>query len=508
MITLTATQQSILESARKRVTWLFDVTDEAGATTYYWSTKAVIFGGQAYAFKVIPAGFKGVDMSRAKSVLGLQSPATTSFDVTDVAGGLSALDFVGGRVLVRLIMSDYTNEEVIRSWLMTIKNCSAAYRILSFECEDILQAVLEGHYPNTRLVSDLWPTVDDQQDGRCVPVVFGTAFVPLRSVYIAADDERFYVLGPSGPTYTIEKLRSPKELGHKGEWSSADYTFLQATKTDGAGDSWRVFQPVIAKSHPSLHEPDAAGVWAQGPRVLDVPVNLSRNDTAAMTDPGDVIEFVLKDMGVASGDLDSTSFAAASATYAGWGLEWNGGLFDVDERERVVAMLCAMCHSTLDVTDKIELRVLSKVSQATLSAAVVVKNSFKVSGAGRRQADSAYVEWQEADEPQDMLRKTLVSVVGGTTGRPDSAVISVPFVQDDDHVQRLGVLGHQRRLLKAGEVSMTCFSGAPGVYVAALQPDDVVTVDGALYGGTYECLVERVGVRRDASISLTLMVLR
>ena len=59
MLDLNATQQALVASSYKEIAWLFEVTTTA-PVTYYWSTQAVSFGGQDYAFKIPAASWRGL----------------------------------------------------------------------------------------------------------------------------------------------------------------------------------------------------------------------------------------------------------------------------------------------------------------------------------------------------------------------------------------------------------------------------------------------------------------
>ena len=166
------------------MSWLFEVTTTAPAT-YYWSTKAKTFDSQAYTFKVLPETFAGVTMNRAKSEFNIQAPNTLTFSITNKNNALLSSVFDNGSVLLKLVIGDGTNEEIIRQWLFSIKTVEPGAQQLQFTCEDFIQKYLKGDYPRTRLIRDLFPSADvDLADDVCIPVPFGTAYVPLRSVYI------------------------------------------------------------------------------------------------------------------------------------------------------------------------------------------------------------------------------------------------------------------------------------------------------------------------------------
>lgn len=188
MLSLDATQQRIIAADAITVSWLFDVTDgETPSSDYYWSTKTRTWGGQSYEFRVRPESFRGVQMHRSRSEHGIIAPSGLTFEVVDPDGEFTASEFEYGAIVVRLVMDDGTDEEEIRSWKFMIQSAVKAYHKIVFECVDFLQVYSAGSYPNTQLVRDLFASSDSVPDDNvCVPVPFGTAYVPLRSVYVDA----------------------------------------------------------------------------------------------------------------------------------------------------------------------------------------------------------------------------------------------------------------------------------------------------------------------------------
>jgi len=508
MLSLDATQLAIIASDHKKVSWLFVVTDSAGPTVFRWSTVTRSYDGDDYTFKIIPSSFKGITLNRGKSEISIQAPNDLSFDVLNKDNVLTASNFVDGSVTVYLVVSDGTDEETICTWKFNIKQCDAAYQKLHFVCEDFVQKYLEGDYPNTKLIKDILLSTDtDLDDNICVPVPLGECYVPLRSLYI--EDGRYYLLGPSGETYDIQKVRSPRSLG-KSEWdliasgeipASGEYNAHQSMKTIGT-DGWNVFQPIIADADGD-GAADACGLWKEGDHFLDMPTQFSRSDTADKTNPANAIEFVLKDLGIPSGELDigvGSSFETASGEYSGWGLEFNGAFFYKQPRQKVLSQLLSMCHSTLRVTDKIELHVLSKTSQKNITKADVIRTqevgegTFKRTTTMQDQPDSGHIAFQEVDESQDEFLKALVPAKD-TTNNISSEILEIPFVQDSQDAQRIGTLRYQRKFLKDGDDSFT----GKGTLLA-VQPDDVITPSGeADYGGTHDILVDQMTITRDLS---------
>jgi len=508
MLDHNSTQQAIVASDYKKVSWLFKVVDSAGPTTYYWSTVTRNYGGNSYTFKIIPSSFDSITLNRNKSEINIQAPNDLSFDVSNKDNVLTASNFKNGSVTVYLVISDGTDEEIICTWKFNIKQCEPGDQKLHFVCQDFIQPYLEGDYPN-QLVSDLLLYTDmDFDDNVCVPVLFGECYVPLRPLYL--ENDFYYLLGPSGEIYDIEAVRSPREMGSKAEYSGEynwsgeyyEWNFPQSVKTFGGAD-WNVFQPIIAKSTPG-GVVDSCGIWKPGDYPLDMPTRFSRSDTASKSNPAHVIEFVLKDFGVPSEEFDigvGSSFETASGEFAAWNLKFNGAYWFKQSRQKVLSQLLSMCHSTLRLTDKIELHVLSKQSQKTITNADILRTqeigegTFERTVATQEQYDSGYVAFQEVNESQDELLKAPVSVKN-TFNNTSSDVLEIPFVQDSQNVQRIGTLRCQRKFLREGDDSFR----SKGTLLA-IQPDDIVTVSGEAYGGTHNVLVDQIEIGRDVSIA-------
>lgn len=504
MLSLDATQLGLVASAYKKVSWLFKVVDSAGPTTYRWGTVARSYGGNTYTFKILPDSIN-LTLNRNRSELGVYAPNTLEFSIHNSGNTLTASNFEDGSVEVYFVLSDGTDEETIFTLRFVIQQCSGVYEELHFSCIDFLAPYLKGDYPNTKLVKDISPSDDpDPTETLCVPVPFGTCYIPLRSIYIT--DQRYYLLGPTagGLTYSISKVHSPRQTGTKSEWDSGSYSFTQSTKTIDSV-SWRVFQPIIADSDGD-DVADACGLWMDGETFLDMPTKFSRSDTSSMTSPADIIEFVLEDMGVPSAEIDTgggSTFEAAETTYSGWGLTFIGAFWQKKSREQVLASLLNMCHSCLRVTDKVELHVLSKTSQKTVTDADVIRTSeigkgtFSYTPAfSEQQSDSGNIEFQDTGVPQDAFHKHSVPAdAGGSKDDISSEVLTIPFVQDSQDAQRIGTLYYQRKLLKKGNANFTSKNT-----LVALQPDDVITVNDALYGGSYALLVDNMRVKHDCSI--------
>ncbi len=156
--------------------------------------------------------------------------------------------------------------------------------------------------------------------------------------------------------------------GLADNYVSIDNVFTQYTKADEDANDWRIFQPIIGISSIGSAA-DENGLWRPDSQFLDMPTKFSRSDTLSMTNPADIIEQVLKNMGVPSANIDSPSFTAAASIFDGYSvaLEFNGAFWFKQERRSALSILLNMCNSILVSEDKIELHVLSKASRKEFS---------------------------------------------------------------------------------------------------------------------------------------------
>lgn len=600
MLTLDATQAALVAADNKTASWTFRITDSNGviyvfasepiggvvwATGISWDSGITWDTGENLS-GIVLMNFSGITLRRNTKERRIIAPSETSFEISNPDNTMTASDFRGGDVLIELYLSNPTlGERKIAGWKFRIKTAEPGYQKICLRMEDFLQHYLRGYYPNARYPEDIFPSTKTYAiQGLCVPVPFGTAYVPLRDVYInpavsvtaitisawqsasgsictiedsaaglgefyrgdqitvsgftesenngtftalktsttvlqflydtgivteAAGDSvtltagrgGFFVLGDPAYTYTISKVCSPRAGGQKSEYSSASYTFTQSTMTDSNSVDWRVFRAIIADANKD-GTADSPGSWGgQGGVTLDPAVQFTRSDTATMTGPEDVLEFVLEDMGVPSANIDDVTFAAAGATYTGWGLEYNGAFWYSEDRQKVLATLLTMCHSCLHVGEKVELHVLSKTSQKSITAAEILRSQPQGDGSFRYReitddnyTDSGYVTWQQSGQPQDEFLKLLISA-DAAANVVSSEVVECPFVQDSQDVQRIGKLHFQRKLQREAEVTFI----AKGTCLA-LQPDDIITINADNYGGTYTVLIDSMKINKDISI--------
>lgn len=582
-VTFNTTQQNIVDSNYKKVSWLLTVIDTSNNTHNWSNTETVGMKSTAYNFKI--NGFNGISTQRSKSEFGVQAPNTLKFNVINKDNTLAHTDFLNGSVKVELLISDGTDKYIIRTWKFNVKKTEPSYQKFTLTCEDYIQQYLTGSYPNTRFIKDIFFGDDiDVDDNVCLPVPFGKAYIPLRSVYIgnaitynsttmnviASSDgarckivdsasglgdfgsnrfitttgfgvstanngtfyclsassntlefselaaftsevagssqtlkqgQRYYALGTTNNTFTINKVRSPREWGLKSEWYSSGYTFTQSIKTNPNSSAYWVFQPIIADADFD-GSADSAGLWKQGDMFLDMPTEITRSDTTGITNPGGVIDFFLKDIGIPATHIDETALAAASTTYDSWTLEWNGAHWFKEQRGKVLSKYLNMCHSYIVSNERLELKVKSKTSKKTITKTEVITNqdigegTFKYSDIMiDYESDSGYVAWNRTGEAQDKFLKILVPAKGSNKTIIDQEVLPLPFVQDNQHIQVLGTLYYQRKFKKQANIS---FKGKGKLL--GLEPEDVITINHADYGGNYDVLIDSVKINTDCSI--------
>jgi hypothetical protein len=553
MLTLTATQQAIIDSPIKSVTWLFQVTD-AHLVPYFWSTKyvppsgaGVVWetgvewetgvawtdgaDGSGYAFKV--TDFNGLTLSRPRTETGIMPPSELSFSVVNKDSTLSPDDFEGGYVKLALLMGDTVAEETpIAVWKFLIKRVSGGYQTLDFVCEDFFQQFLQGVYPGIQYkmtgdavaweagvgweagvtwtdgtsssgqvfsakVHDIFPTtngVGDLSDWVCCPQPFGVCYVPLRFAVIIGNDG-YYVLGPTRAngaalTYTINKVRSPRDYSTKAEYAM---TFTQATAASAETGDFRVFTAALAAA-------PVNGLFMLGDHYYDLPTQFSRSDTVAVTNPADVIEYMLLDIGVDPRDINDASFTTAAATFTGWGLAYAGAFWKVTSREEALSSLLVQCHATLLIGEQISLHVLDSTSQQTIISADIVRpketgvGSFRHTALERTLADCGTVRYSPTDDAQDVAAAALVPAKI-TKRHTDETALELPFIADATIAKELARLYYQRKLLKKSEQRFTAKATA-----LAIEPGDFLTLTGANYGGSHAMIVDAMTIGRDAAI--------
>jgi len=204
-VTLNTRQNTVLAAKKTNVSWLFTVTD-ASDNRYYWSTKTYSYStplvwdtgvewppyahwaneeGRDFEARIID--FDGITLERARIEDGVIGAPELTFGVSNPGNTLTPGDFEGGTVWLALSCADASGDEVMRRWRFRIKKTEQGYQQFRCTCENWIAPYLRGEYPNTRLVRDIFPGTEEDlgTPDVCVPVVFGTGYVPLASVYVS-----------------------------------------------------------------------------------------------------------------------------------------------------------------------------------------------------------------------------------------------------------------------------------------------------------------------------------
>lgn len=476
------------------ISWLFEID------TLKLSTKNVTWSEVDYSGIVIPDSFSGITMRWNIAGNGLIAPNEMTFDVSNPGGTYLTTDFEDKFCTVRLIDGD-TN---VRTWKFKINRAISYYGKITCYCVDFLQEFLVGDYPNTKAPKEIWPSSDaEDSDDYCVPVTLGTAYIPVRSVNTATD--RFYVLGESGPTYSVYEVASPRAWPNSSTWSSASYTMAGSTNS-----GYQLLQPIIADSDGD-DIADAPGLWRSGDTFYDMLCRFERSDTVSLNNPAEWTEYVLEDFGVASADIDDVSFAAAGANYDALTLGFDGGgWWRKESRERILSNLLAQTDSFLVQTDKVELYQFDKTPKETITD--TLRLSFSPSSMTKSINDAGRVHWQEsASKPSDVLNGRAVvpthGGVGATENTPSSEILECRFLSDSISAQKAGILYFQKKFEQSQRINFSVtFSSLTNK--ATLTPGYVVTVDNTLYGGSNNVVITDMVINPDMRVDFTGVVLK
>ncbi|MDY0251164.1 MAG: tail fiber domain-containing protein [Pseudomonas sp.] len=476
------------------ISWLFEIA------TLKLSTKNVTWSEVDYSGIVIPDSFSGITMRWNIAGNGLIAPNEMIFDVSNPGGTYLTTDFEDKFCTVRLIDGD-TN---VRTWKFKINRAISYYGKITCYCVDFLQEFLVGDYPNTKAPKEIWPSSDaEDSDAYCVPVTLGTAYIPVRSVNTATD--RFYVLGESGPTYSVYEVASPRAWPNSSTWSSTSYTMTGSTNS-----GYQLLQPIIADSDGD-DIADAPGLWRSGDTFYDMLCRFERSDTVSLNNPAEWTEYVLEDFGVASVDIDDVSFAAAGANYDALTLGFDGGgWWRKESRERILSNLLAQTDSFLVQTDKVELYQFDKTPKETITD--TLRLSFSPSLVTKSINDAGRVHWQEsASKPSDVLNGRAVvpthGGVGATENTPSSEILECRFLSDSISAQKAGILYFQKKFEQSQRINFSVtFSSLTNK--ATLTPGYVVTVDNTLYGGSNNVVITDMVINPDMRVDFTGVVLK
>jgi len=487
-----AAQNTILGNDSKQISWLFEI----GSTPdYRWSLEEVTYSGNTYTAKVVPGSFSGVKVVRSKSEHGVQTSSGGSIVVANAGNALAESDFQSGGVFKQIIIKLLLDNTLFTTYLFKIYRVDDLHEQLVIYYEDYLTSYLEGTWPNTPLFTSIAPD-DTTTSDYCVPIVFGTAYIPCSSLFISGDD-RYYILSAAadGSSWTISEVRPPRDWSSTSTWTSTDFTFTDSEKTID-GTAYRVFQPMVALAADG--SATQAGLWKSGTKFLPPLVKYSVGggtpDLSAMTDFDDVLEYILEDMGVPSANIDTgggSTFEAAQTSITSAGLSFNYGFYQHQDRKKIIANMLSAFNCYLSITDKVELHFYDSSSQGTLTSADIV--DFQVSGVQKQTIyDGAYVAFAESGEPQDELTEYPCAADGSSYTNLSTDTLEIPYYTDDQKAQRACELWQQRKFYPGKKYKLeTKMTGIK------YMPDDTITINDTRYGGNYTALVDTVHIDKE-----------
>ena len=322
----------------------------------------------------------------------------------------------------------------------------------------------------------------------------------------------FYVIGESGPTYTIDRSRVPQEANGVTEFlnkdiypaSSPNYTFKIDTVTGSDGNSYSVVRQIIHDANEDGTN-DANGLWGVwGKEIYDVPMKISRSDTLSITNPASQIEYLLEAFGVPSAQIDDTSKTIAESVYTGRDFSLNIPLWYQMERLKLLCKIFALSGMIPIIRDKVYFKVLTKTSQLAIEKSLVIKGSFKINTTSTEQKDSGYIIWQKSTLPigQGNEQKNLIACKS-SMATPADVTIECEWVYDDTGVkaQKAGKLALQRKILPSSTISFS----APA-RILKLEPGDVITInrdDHGAEGSGYNVMIDKMVIHRNCLVDLT-----
>jgi len=476
--------------------WLFEITrpdatvhrisnTTTTAYTYNWEGRVREFSGLTLRYN--PTG-------------GVYAPSTLNFAMEKMGDALSPEDFRGSEIHLRIVCEDpydplYT--QTLRSWRFIIEKVSEAYDLMRFSATDLLTYYLKGDFPNTPLVSTLYPYSTVPQN-MCVPVTFGTAYIPLCPL-INESGNVAYMLGRGNKNYTVTRVRSPREIGPKVEWTSASYSFLQDTIAHAFdGLTYKHLRPVIARSTPT-GAVDSVGVFTNGEGMLPMPA-LFTHDGDYDSNPAVAIKQILLEFGIPSARLNHTSWTTRETEFDAEGLVFNGGFYYKEPREKVLARLLAHVDCYIVPGDVYELHRFSMTPAATVTPAEVEMlngENFKYSPIVNETLETAgYVSWQKVGESQDATYKSILTAEA-SLAQQSTQEIQVPYFTDAASVSKSARLQLQRMFYKRGTATFR------GLYsLLLLSPGNTVSIEDANYGwdGAFVGVVESLKIGADLSL--------
>jgi len=460
-------------------TWAFDI----GSTKFY-STKRFKYGAVTYLAKILPESFTGVSM-RVDLVSKLYAPNTAEFDISNLDGTLAETDFQDQQCRIGQVLDGV----LCRQWNLVIETAVEGNGKIHCVCTDVITRKLKGDFPNTPTVAGNHPSdqVYEDKDAR-VPITLGTAFIPITPFLDGGVN--YYCLGKTGSTYTINKVRSPRNSDFQEEWDNS-YSYPQSNIT-GEQIAVKGCQLVIAPN------PAGAGFvpGVFNPKgTMQQPLIQFSGPLATTHYPGRWIKELLQMFGVDISFLDTTSFDAARNS-----VSWGGGFWKTEAKETILSSLLSQCDCFLSCEATLKLNEFVKTPIESIDASKVQQLSFSPSKMTKSETDGGTVRFAWDGEPQDELTgEAVVGLYGSqtTVNDPSGEVFEYKYGYDNTEAQAFGVLAFQKKFDQKYTVS---FSTTMDKLTsrATIIPGKVITLyhitaDGLkLYGASKDVVITSI----------------
>lgn len=242
---LTDQKRNILDADVKTSNiWLFQIdTNNDGTPEYYWSTQGYTYDGHDYTFKI--ADFSDIKHTIGNPELDNLPSSKMTINIANKDNVYTAASFIGASIKVLWIakanlgvsnmlgdivdvdVTDENNEaeEEMMSFCFKVKAAKNVYQEITLECVDWFSEYLEGDYPNTPMLGNLFPSDIMPDDNYCLPIIFGTCYFPLRWAIKWQD-----VIYVDADTFTI--------AGDYTSLFAAGYWLWANCGVDGLKDCW------------------------------------------------------------------------------------------------------------------------------------------------------------------------------------------------------------------------------------------------------------------------------
>jgi hypothetical protein len=539
--------------------WLFDFDDGS----YLWSTQAVTCDGESYEAKVDPESFDGVEIAGGYNGADrIQVVKDLTIEVWDPDGSYASADFAGLDVKIHAWVDDGSAAGVVRTFLMTVLSAIRVYDVLHLTLQDsFVYHELEKFYPNQPLVDDIWSSTGDSKLGYCMPVSFGTAYIPLPSVYVSgAKSLTASTISFNADTNTISDSGSGLGIFKNtnsivtsgGSDNNGTYIPISVSAseivlssndtitTEAAGDSVTITQGLryyvlgedtstYTISQVRAPEGWPRTVWESadytfsqetqdGYKVFQAIIHDADNDgtvdsNGLFRDGDRFAPIFAKYSRADTADLTNPAEILSDLVFSGSSITVDPGPYDLSvsfngaftERRRKYEwaseiLLAANAALVIDETGHRQVRTLLNTPKAKIDTSEVFEDQFEYSPVLNKEPyDGGYIKFPKDGAPQALSYKYKVALDGSSSTNPTGDTLDLSFVWDSQEAQKLGILWLERSIDKKAEVSVEA-----RLTQILRNPGDVVEVSGADYDAdtSYHAVVRSVHITEDMEVGL------